>query len=315
MNSDIDFHYELGQFYKQSEVRKKLHLGNSSGIIPKKNLGIIIVFMSKKNKKHESISKSGKFNYKNIYHDFYNDATGNYHYTAQGQVGTQTIEKGNNKSLAKSNEEGLSVHLFRQHAPNANHQYVGEVEVIGTENSLQGDLKEHDRDAIRFILKPVGGKSISVENYSEDELLSREIESEISQESIKPSKNELTREIDKINKKIITQGPKKGQVSQKRTDSEFKRNKQIVKLLKIQHSECMICKIKHFETNNGSAYSDAAHIIPWSISQDDSVENIMILCPTFHKKFDHAKISEREKMYSKLILNHSKTKFKKPYFL
>ncbi len=315
MSHIINFVYEVGQFYKHTLVRKKLKLGNSSGIIPKSNEGFIIVFMSKKNKKHEKNSKSGKFNFQNVYHDYYNDATGNYHYTAQGQVGTQTIEKGVNRILAESKEKELTVHLFRQHAPNANHQYVGEVEVIGTEDSIQGDLKKINRDAIRFILKPIAGKSTSTENYSEDELLSREIESELSQESKKLLKNEINEQIEKINKAIIRQGPKIGQVIHKRTDSEFKRNKQIVKFLKMKHSECMICKIDHFETVNGSLYSDAAHITPWSVSHDDSKENIIILCPLCHKKLDHATINERKKMYSKLISNNPDTAFKKPDFI
>ena len=147
------------------------------------------------------------------------------------------------------------------------------------------------------------------------EFLSREIESELSQETKKLSKNEINKQIEKINKAIIKHGPKIGRVSHKRTDSEFKRNKQIVKLLKIQHSECMICKIKHFETDNGSLYSDAAHIIPWSISHDDSKENIIILCPLCHKKFDHAIMNERKRMYSKLISNYLDIAFKKPGFI
>ena len=74
----------------------------------------------------------------------------------------------------------------------------------------------------------------------------------------------------------------------------------------------MICLVSHFEKISGALYSDAAHIIPWNESHLDSVGNMIILCPTCHRKFDHAKYSERQKMYKKLTDNFPNTKFEKP---
>ena len=77
----------------------------------------------------------------------------------------------------------------------------------------------------------------------------------------------------------------------------------------------MICLVSHFEKISGALYSDAAHIIPWNESHLDSVGNMIILCPTCHRKFDHAKYSERQKMYKKLTDNFPNTEFEKPEWM
>ena len=53
----------------------------------------------------------------------------------------------------------------------------------------------------------------------------------------------------------------------------------------------------------------------FAIVQNDASENIIILCPTCHKKFDNAKISKRVLMYKKLIQNYPDQDFTKPLFL
>lgn len=77
----------------------------------------------------------------------------------------------------------------------------------------------------------------------------------------------------------------------------------------------MICKQDHFERQNGELYSEVSHIIPFNLSHDDSVENLMVLCPTCHKKFDNARYFERMKLYRKLCRNFPQIKFKKPTFM
>ena len=125
----------------------------------------------------------------------------------------------------------------------------------------------------------------------------------------------MDEKIKKLNLKILKAGPKKGHISNTKTPADFQRNKQMVDLLKSKHTKCMICKIPNFEKISGALYSEASHIIPWVTSHNDSSENIIILCPTCHKKFDEAKITERQKMYKELTDNFPNTKFEKPEWM
>jgi predicted restriction endonuclease len=85
--------------------------------------------------------------------------------------------------------------------------------------------------------------------------------------------------------------------------------------IKSLYDHYMICKTKHFEKENGSVYSEVAHIVPFHVDQDDKSNNLMSLCPTYHKKFDLAKTSEKINIYKKLCENYSKIDFRHPLFL
>ena len=65
----------------------------------------------------------------------------------------------------------------------------------------------------------------------------------------------------------------------------------------------MICKVKHFRQANGERYCEVAHIIPNSVSQNNNSNNLIVVCPTCHKKFDLGKISLRIELYDKLRAN------------
>ena len=124
----------------------------------------------------------------------------------------------------------------------------------------------------------------------------------------KRSRSEIESDLDKINKKILKNGPKKGNTS--RTKEENKRDLKIVTLLKERYKK--ICKIPHFETENNATYSEAHHLIPWAKSHDDTRENLVVLCPTCHKKFDHATKPTKISMYDQLVKNFPDETFQKP---
>ena len=301
----MDFPYIVGEYYSAHSIRKKYHTGGTQGINPKKDL--IIVFMSA-HAPRKDYGLRERFQFRNVYHDSYNDSLGAYLYTGTGQKGDQSLT-GRNKSLANAKQNDQKIHLFRQHNPKSTHEYIGEVEVTEIENAIQKDSDDKERKVIIFHLTPIS--SISGKT-SYDDAISREIESDL---SIKPTKTaeEIEKELKKINEKILKEGPKKGwDFKLPRTKIQLLRNQQIVRLLKLKHTKCMICLVSHFEKISGALYSDAAHIIPWNESHLDSVGNMIILCPTCHSKFDHAKYSERQKMYKKLTDNFPNTKFEKP---
>jgi len=295
-----------GEFYDQTTIRKKLSLGLSGGIRPSTKNNLIAVFM---NAHDPSPLPSGdQFGRVNVYQDYYNHATGLYHYTGAGPIGNQKLTN-RNLSLANAKESKRKIHFFRQYNVGSKHQYVGEVEVIGRGTARQKDLESKDREVIIFYLRP-----FSEIITPEEEATSREVESEISVlKKPKRSVSEIESDIDKINKKILKVGPKKGIIY--RNEEQNKREKIIVTLLKERHEKCMVCNIPHFKKENNVAYSEVHHLIPWSTSYDDSRENLVVLCPTCHKKFDHAKISERFSMYEQLLKNFPDLKFRKPSYI
>jgi 5-methylcytosine-specific restriction protein A len=308
IETEMDFPYIVGEYYSAHSIRKKYHTGGTQGINPKKDL--IIVFMSA-HAPRKDYGLRKKFQFRNVYHDSYNDSLGAYLYTGTGQKGDQTLTKGRNKSLANAKENGQKIHLFRQHNPKSTHEYIGEVEVTRIQNDIQKDSDDKERKVIIFHLTPISPTS---GNTSYDDAISREIESDISTKPTKTSE-QIEKELKKINEKILKEGPKKGQIANRRTKSQLLRNQQIVTLLKLKHTKCMICQVSHFEKISGALYSDGCHIIRWATSHNDSSENIIILCPTCHSKFDHAKITERQKMYKKLTDNFPNTKFEKPEWM
>lgn len=298
------FPFIPGKFYSQIDIREKLKLRNFGGIRSSIKNNLIAVFMNAP----KPISSKYKFGNVNVYQDYYNKTTGLYHYTGEGQIGDQKLTN-SNLTLAKAGDAKRKIHFFRQHNVGLEHEYIGEVEVIERGTAKQKDQKGNEREVIVFYLKPFS-KIIT----SEEEAVSREAESRIgTDKKSKRNVSEIEADLDEINKKIIKKGPKKGIIS--KNAEQNKREIEIIILLKELYEKCMVCKVPHFKKENNVGYSEVHHLIPWSISYDDSRENLVVLCPTCHKKFDHAKISEKISMYNQLIENFSDLKFKKPSYI
>lgn len=296
-----EFPFQVGEFYIQKDITEKLKLSFSGGIRPSDKNKLIVVFMNAHDPKSTVIDDP--FGRVNIYHDFYDHSTGLYHYTGAGQLGNQKLS-GRNLSVVKAKEMNRKIHFFRQYGVGLKHQYIGEVEVVDRDTEIQKDAKNKNRKVIIFYLKP---KSKII--ISEEDAISREIESEINIKKTKRTKSEIQKDIEKLNKTIKKSGPAKGRVY--RNEIENKRHKGIVKYLKELYEKCMVCNIMHFEKENGVPYSEVHHLISWAESYDDSRENLVVLCPTCHKKLDHAKSSTKLAMYQKLCKNYPKIHFNK----
>ena len=299
--------FVIGSFYKREEIRKKLQLGQMGGIRIGTKQNLIALFWNSKDEKHQTQkSDVGRIS---IYHNFYDQRTGLYNYTGEGRHGDQKLSKGN-KALAKSNENNVPVYLFRQYIPKENLEFLGQVELTSIKKSRQTDEKDLMRDVFIFQLKPVG-KSLPYSDLSEIEALSRQIESEKHQIK-KPDKKTVLENIQKLDNVLEKQEKKVGTIS--RNKPGFQRFKKMVNEIKNLYDTCMICKTKHFEKENGTVYSEVAHIVPFYIDQDDRSNNLMSLCPTCHKKFDWAKTPEKIRMYKQLCKNHPEINFRRPSF-
>lgn len=74
----------------------------------------------------------------------------------------------------------------------------------------------------------------------------------------------------------------------------YKRNNYLMYRIKEYHDfTCQFCQTK-IKKKNGKLYVEACHIKPKSEGGRDSIDNILVLCPNCHKRFDYAKrIGER----------------------
>jgi len=307
--------FSLGQFYKRDDIRKKLQLSNMGGIRVGKKQNIIVLFWNPKEEKTKS-KKLDTFGQPNIYHDYYDQQTGLYNYTGAGRYGDQELSRVN-KSLAESNENNIPVYLFRQYIPKENLEFLGQVELTTIKKSRQPDENDIMRDVFIFQLKPIG-KSLPHSDFSETEALSRQLEESRTRlqtqldEIKKPDKKTIEENIKKLNDEIKKH--EKKEVNIPRNKTGFERFKKMVIEIKNLYDQCMICKTKHFEKEDGSIYSEVAHIVPFHIDQDDRSNNLMSLCPTCHKKFDYAKRIEKIKMYEQLCKNYPEINFRQPLF-
>jgi hypothetical protein len=137
------FPYVKNEYYVQKEIRNRLGLGLMTGINPKKELGIIVLF------RNAHILKP---NQTNIYLDRFDTETGIYHYVGKGLTGDQT-STGDNGLLKNSKENNYTVHLFWQQNANSDHQYVGQVSVDDVITEKQPDKNGKIRDVFVFLLK------------------------------------------------------------------------------------------------------------------------------------------------------------------
>jgi len=163
------------------------------------------------------------------------------------------------------------------------------------------------RDKVKFYQSLENTENL----LSEGETFSRDAEKNPSK---KPkSKKQLEKEIKQLNEEIKKRKPK--QKSVKTDKFRYVRIKNMVNKLKDLHKKCMICKQDHFEMQNGSLYSEVSHIIPFNVSHKDNEENLTVLCPTCHKKFDNARYFDRKKLYERLCENFPHKKFERPPFM
>ena len=306
-----NFPFIPGEFYSIDVIETKLKLSWSAGIRTSAENKIVVLFWNasgEETKKHVNEWNGTTISRINIYQDYFDETTGLYHYIGGGQHGDQKLNRGN-LQIVQAKEKGRTIHLFRQYIAGEKRQYVGRVEYVQHSISRQPDADGKERKAYVFVLKPIGENAVLCK--SQEEAIFREIESEPTEPQ--RTESEILNRIEKLDTKILKDGPKKGQIT--RDKEGYRRCKSIIKELQQLHKKCMICKIPHFEKENGKLFSEGAHIIPFHEDNDDSSHNIIILCPMCHRKFDNAKISERVKMYNKLKRNFPNNQFRNPLFL
>lgn len=297
------FPFLINSFYEKKQIWRPLGIAGQGGIRPNKRLNFVVVFFDTPELK----PIPGRSH--NIYADFYDTTTGLYRYTGEGQKGDQKLAKGN-LWLVNAKKNGTRIHFFEQHSPGGLHEYLGEVDVESHGTEIQKDVYGNKRTVFVFWLRPVSNHIIS-----EEDVIQREIDSELNeQRKLARTKDELEREAQKLSALIAKRGPKRALLVA-RSAKGYERFKGIVTLLKmIYDTECQVCGTRNFETDSG-VYSEVHHLISWSTSHDDTRENLVVLCANCHKRFHHAKVAERIRMYKQLVERFADVRYQKPpYF-
>ncbi len=82
-----------------------------------------------------------------------------------------------------------------------------------------------------------------------------------------------------------------------KTINYFKRNRKIVtELKKLYNGKCQICQ-QTFEKEDGTNYCETHHVKALGKNGTDTVDNLVVLCPTCHKKLHFAKEKEFDIKY------------------
>lgn len=184
---------------------------------------------------------------------------GIYHYTGMGQKGDQEL-KSQNKTLAESKDNGISVHFFEV-MKKGQYTYRGEVELAADPYiDHQKDVDGRLRNVWVFPLKKVGNESITDSWIDEIEILEMKLKNDIQ----------------------ITNTEKERIIKSRIGQSVFK------KKLIDRECKCAICGVTDVN------FLIASHIKPWSKSSNIErldVHNGLLLCPNHDALFDKGYIS------------------------
>lgn len=182
---------------------------------------------------------------------------GIYHYTGMGQVGDQELIS-QNKTLAESQENGISVHFFEVMKPRQ-YTYRGKVGLVAAPyTDRQRDINGLMRNVWVFPLKKVSDSDNSWVQEIE------KFEAELSRDT------------------IITLTEKEQIVKARIGQSNFKK-----KLIN-RECKCALCGV------TDKSLLIASHIKPWSKSTSEErldVDNGLLLCPNHDSLFDKGFIS------------------------
>lgn len=208
--------------------------------------------------------------YDNLYHDRWIDHI--FHYTGEGQQGDQQLTR-NNKKLAESKTNGISVFLFEKFKSNQ-YRFVGEVELAANPyQETQRDSNDTKRRVWVFPLK--------IKSGFQQLPLPKEIIEQSQEEELKRAR---ALSDDNLRKKAMELGGKSG--TRNAVSKYYERNAFVGEYAKRRAKGiCQLCnKEAPFKTKSGDPFLETHHIEWLSKGGLDAVENTVALCPNCHKK-------------------------------
>lgn len=194
------------------------------------------------------------------------------HYTGMGQVGDQSLDFMQNKTLAQSGSNGVAVHLFEVHKPHV-YTYVGEVALAAKPyQETQADAEGSNRKVWIFPVTPKTGAvpSIPVEVYRDLEERKAKQARRLSDEEVALRARQTQRDEVGVQSATVTQHKRNPYVAE-----EAKRRAKGV---------CELCEQPAPFSKNGKPYLETHHIEWLAKGGKDRIENTVALCPNCHRK-------------------------------
>ncbi|OEG75160.1 restriction endonuclease [Shewanella colwelliana] len=193
------------------------------------------------------------------------------HYTGMGSKGDQSLTFQQNKTLAESDINGVSVHLFEVFK-DQEYTYVGEVKLNSTPYSeTQSDEQGKPRKVYVFPLKLVSGE--------------RQVQKQ-DRENIENVRVRKARKLTVEELQALAAKARKTATRYQQKSTSYERNIWVAELAKrLAKGQCQLClKPAPFNNAKGEPYLETHHIVWLSNDGDDTPDNTVALCPNCHKK-------------------------------
>jgi len=256
---------KLGNIYKNSDLYNIFKCGNSGGMRKSNSTNSLLIIAD---------------HTKSLYDDKWDNEV--LYYTGMGQVGDQDINYMQNKTLNESNKNGITLFLFEVFIERE-YIYRGRLKLI------EKPFREEQLDKngnLRYVwVFPL--KLIDEERPIEIEML-KKIEEKRSQKIKKLSNEEL--------KRGAQQG-RKNPGKRKSLIINYNRNQYVIEYAKrIAAGKCQLCGNKApFKNKKGEPYLEVHHINPLAQGGEDTLKNVVALCPNCHRKM-HSLNLEKDKI-------------------
>jgi 5-methylcytosine-specific restriction protein A len=205
-----------------------------------------------------------------IYDDRWID--GIFHYTGMGQIGDQTLQGNQNKTLAESVSNGVEIHLFEVERE-AEYIYQGRVELAEElYQEIQADLEGNNRKVFVFPLR-----------------LSENEQSAVAVEQFNDAQKRRQRKAKKLSDEEVRSKAIKasGRAGERRVQSvQFERDPYVSEYVKrVAGGTCDLCgEPAPFRDKKQEPYLECHHVVWLSKGGDDAIENTVALCPNCHRR-------------------------------
>lgn len=231
-----------------------------------------------------------------IYNDYWKEDI--LYFTGCGQLGDQEL-KGQNKTLAESNKNGVIVYLFEMFY-SGKYQYRG-IAKLSAEPFTE---EECDRDGVPRVVWKFPLKLINEKDVMDIEAI-EEREAHLHQQVMENMSSALT--LFMSASKMVLSGSERT-VKAKRT--QF--NPIIGEYVRIRSGgRCELCGCKAPFEYKGKPYLELAHLVPFSEGGKDTADNIAAVCPNCHAKIDKLMLAEDKEMLKRSIKTNEEVLRKK----
>lgn len=206
---------------------------------------------------------------KSIYDDRWDGDT--LYYTGMGTKGDQSLGFSQNKTLAESNSNGVTVHLFEVFEDKV-YTYVGRVSLIQKPfEEVQDDENNEPRTVYIFPIQLVdNNRTVTIQDIK----------------SVNQIRERKAKRLSNSELKLRARKSHSKAGSYRQSTTQHERSVWVSEYAKrLSQGQCQLCtEPAPFNKPNGEPYLESHHIEWLAKGGSDSVENTVALCPNCHRK-------------------------------